>query len=278
MNRKLHCIRAGTPSEYPSMQTPVLPLAVWLSMAIVMLSLWSRQRQTQNAGWVDVAWALGVGSAGVLFAITQGGWVPRRWLVGALIAFWSVRLGSHLWKRVSEESEDGRYAYIRRQQGDQAQRWLFWFFQVQAFLVVLLAMPVWVLARSPLEGWRLWDGLALVLFVTSLVGETIADRQLRAFKADPGSRGKTCRRGLWRYSRHPNYFFEWIHWWVYPVMAIGMPGGAWLWLAPITMGLLIRFVTGIPPTEAQSLRSRGDDYREYQRTTNAFLPGPTRTA
>lgn len=246
-------------------------------MALVMLMLWSRQRQTRNAGWVDVAWALGVGAAGVLYAATQEGWGPRRALAGLLIGAWSLRLGVHLYQRVASESEDGRYAYLREQQGANADRWLFWFFQVQALLVVLLAFPVWVITRSEIAEWRLWDGIAVALFLTSLVGEAIADRQLRDFKADPANRGKTCRQGLWRYSRHPNYFFEWIHWWVYPVMAIGMPGGLWLWLAPIAMGLLIRYVTGIPPTEAQSLRSRGDDYREYQRTTNAFLPGPPRT-
>ena len=242
-----------------------------------MLMLWSRQRQTRNAGWVDVAWALGVGAAGVLFALTQAGWGPRRALVGVLIGAWSLRLGWHLFHRVGSESEDGRYAYIREQQGDNINRWLFWFFQVQALLVVLLALPVWVIARAEIAAWRVWDGVAIALFLASLVGEAISDGQLRDFKADPANKGKTCRSGLWRYSRHPNYFFEWIHWWVYPVMAIGMAGGFWLWVAPIAMGLLIRYVTGIPPTEAQSVRSRGEDYRQYQRTTNAFLPGPPRT-
>jgi steroid 5-alpha reductase family enzyme len=109
--------------------------------------------------------------------------------------------------------------------------------------------------------------------MVALTGESIADRQLARFRASPSNRGKVCREGLWRYSRHPNYFFEWFHWWAYAWLAVGSP----LWWLPIlgvvVMYLFLTRVTGVPPTEAQAIRSRGDAYREYQRTTNAFFPG-----
>jgi steroid 5-alpha reductase family enzyme len=116
------------------------------------------------------------------------------------------------------------------------------------------------------------DAAALFIGALAVVGESIADGQLARFRADPANRGRTCREGLWRYSRHPNYFFEWIHWWAYVPLAAS---SAW-WPAtlagPALMLFFILYVTGIPPTEERALLSRGDDYREYQRTTSAFFP------
>ena len=243
---------------------------------MVMILLWWRQKYTLNAAWVDVAWAFGLGALGILFALDGEGWAPRRWLVSVAIGVWALRLGSHLWKRVASEPEDGRYASLRKSWGRKADTRLFWFFQIQALLALALALPMQVLGRAELAEWRVVDGIAILVWVTSMVGEAVADRQLNQWRGSLVGRGKTCRSGLWQYSRHPNYFFEWLHWSVYPVLGIGLPGGAWLWLAPITMLFLILKVTGIPPTEQQSLRSRGDDYRDYQRTTNAFFPGPSR--
>jgi steroid 5-alpha reductase family enzyme len=110
------------------------------------------------------------------------------------------------------------------------------------------------------------------LGVLSIAGESLADRQLSRFKQKPDSVGRTCREGLWRYSRHPNYFFEWLHWCSYPLIAIGASQAGWLWCLPLAMFVFLWFVTGIPYTEKQALKSRGDDYRDYQRTTSAFFP------
>ncbi|MFT5197862.1 MAG: steroid 5-alpha reductase family enzyme [Planctomycetota bacterium] len=258
------------------LQTIPIWLLGWLILSAVMLALWWRQTYTMNAGWVDVAWALGLGGLGVAFTITGDGWEPRRWLVGLCIGVWSLRLGLHLWKRVGSEAEDGRYANLRRTWGRKADARFFWFFQIQALLALVLALQVLVLSGAELAGWRIVDALALTLWVISIAGEGLADRQLKEWRRGPSGRGRTCRKGLWKYSRHPNYFFEWLHWLMYPLIGIGLSGGAWLWLAPLLMLFLICKVTGIPPTEEQSLRSRGDDYREYQRTTNAFFPGPPR--
>ena len=241
-----------------------------------MALAWWRQRSTRNAGVVDLLWGAGIGLLAVFYAWTGAGWGPRRLLVGALAGFWSLRLTLHLAQRVFSEAEDGRYARLREELGERFDGWMFWFFQAQAVLAVGLSLVFFALCNAQLEGWRVADFLGVSLWVLSIAGEALADHQLRAFRSDPAHRGRTCRSGLWRYSRHPNYFFEWIHWLSYPVLGWGLAWGGALWIAPGVMLFLVVKVTGIPPTEEQSVRSRGDDYREYQRTTNAFFPGPTR--
>jgi steroid 5-alpha reductase family enzyme len=255
----------------PYLSLPLIGLAV---LAAAMTAAWLVQRRTRNAGIVDVLWTLGLGAYGVFYAVVADGWGPRRWLVGALVALWAGRLAWHLARRVAGEAEDGRYRDLRETLGTGIDRWLFVFFQAQAILAALLSYAFLIPAQAAEPGWRIWDGLAVVLWLVSIGGEGLADRQLAAWRRNPANRGRTCRSGLWAYSRHPNYFFEWIHWLVYPTFAIGLPGGWAIWLAPALMLYLILKVTGIPPTEAQSVRSRGDDYRDYQRCVNAFFPGP----
>lgn len=247
------------------------------ALSALMLALWFAQRRSGNAGIVDVAWGANIGVAAVAWAALGDGWAPRRILVAALVGLWSARLTWHLWQRVVGEEEDGRYAWMRSEYGGGFDRFMLWFFQAQAVLAWALSLPVAVIAANESVGWRVQDGLAVALFVVSIAGEAVADRQLAAWRGDPENRGRTCRAGLWRYSRHPNYFFEWLHWCVYPLLALGQPWGWVLWLAPAVMLFLVVKVTGIPPTEAQSVRSRGDDYRAYQRETNAFFPGPVRS-
>jgi steroid 5-alpha reductase family enzyme len=250
-------------------------VAGWLAAVALMTGLWLAQRRTRNAGIVDVAWAFATGALGAAFAMSADGLWARRVVVAALAAVWSVRLGVHLWTRVAREAEDGRYRQMRADWGAAANRNLLVFFQLQALWAVLFALPMLAAAGNPVA-WSAWDTAGIVLWLAGLAGETIADRQLAAFRAGAANRGRVCRIGLWRYSRHPNYFFEWLHWWGYGALAVHAP----LWWVPLAavaaMGGFITRVTGIPPTEAQAVRSRGDAYRAYQRTTSAFVPWPPR--
>lgn len=246
-------------------------LWIWLAATAVMLACWYLYRRFRNAGVVDVGWAASLVAAAILCPALAPG--PRTVVLGAMVALWGVRLALHLVRdRVIGQPEDGRYAALRHAWGPTAERRFFWFFQAQAALVLVLAAPLVATAANPRQpiGWL--EIAAMVLWIGALAGETLADRQLADFKGRPGTRGRTCREGLWRYSRHPNYFFEWLVWVAYALFALASPGGYWALVAPAVMLFLLFRVTGIPATEAHALRSRGADYREYQATTSAFVP------
>lgn len=260
----------------PPLQWNVLLLG-WLVSALFLATLWLWQRRHEDAGISDVGWALSLGGLAVAAAVTGGGAPTPRVLIGVVGGVWGLRLGLHLlFDRVIGKSEDGRYAYLRRHWGERADAKFFGFFQLQAFVAAVLSLPFFVAVRATEDALHGWHVAGLVLFAAAKTGEIVADRQLAAFRADPSTSGKTCRRGLWRFSRHPNYFFEWLIWWSFAFLALPAPGGAWALVAPAVMYVMVTRVSGIPYTEAQSLRSRGDDYRRYQRTTSAFFPLPPR--
>lgn len=241
-------------------------------LLLVFTVAWGVQRATANAGCVDVVWTFGTGLTGLAFLIVGEGRAAPRLAAGVLLAIWCFRLGGHILRRVmSEGAEDGRYAAMRAEMGKRAQPMFLLIFWLQAGLAWAFALPFYEIGRQPV-----FYPVALVAGVLigalGVLGEGLADRQLRRFKARPDSHGKTCREGLWRYSRHPNYFFEWLHWCGYPLIAVGADLYGWFWLLPIAMFLFLWFVTGIPHTERQALKSRGDDYRDYQRTTSPFFP------
>ncbi|MHC4861771.1 MAG: DUF1295 domain-containing protein [Planctomycetota bacterium] len=227
----------------------------WGAMALIMAALWLFQRSKRNAGIVDVAWSFGTGLAAVWFAATAAGPGARRLLVAALAGIWGFRLGVYLYRRVSSEAEDGRYRALREKWGEKTQRNLFVFFQLQAFWAVLFAAPMLVAAENTAPAPGIGDLVGALVWLVAMAGEWTADRQLARFRSDPGNAGQVCREGLWRYSRHPNYFFEWVHWWAYVAIGVGGPFG-WLTLAgPAVMLLFLTKITGIPPTESRALRS-----------------------
>lgn len=257
-------------------------LVVAGAASVLMVGLWLIQRRTRDAGVVDAGWALSLAASAVFAGFTGTGQIGPRVLIAAMGAIWGLRLGWHILSdRVFKGGEDGRYAMWREKLGPRVNRVFFLFFQAQAFFVAFLCVPFLLASgtdsRGPLPG-----GLGIVhicaaaLFLLAKCGEAVADHQLKRFKASPMSKGKTCRSGLWRYSRHPNYFCEWLIWVSFALVATGPfadAGMRWLaWLAPAFMLLLILKVTGIPPTEARSIASRGDDYRRYQKETSAFFP------
>jgi len=248
-------------------------LAGWAVMGAIMALLWLVQKRMGDAGIVDVVWALGVGVLSMFYSALTDGLPERRVLIAILAGTWSLRLGGYLLARVMTMPEDGRYQKLRDEWGDATQTKLFWFFQLQAFWSALFAAPM-LLAASNRQPLGLLDALGGAVWLMALLGESLADRQLASFRNNPANKGRVCRLGLWRYSRHPNYFFEWVHWWAY--VLIGWQG-AWGWLTlmgPATMLLFLFKITGIPPTEANALASRGDAYRAYQRSTSVFFPWP----
>jgi steroid 5-alpha reductase family enzyme len=251
----------------------VVLVAGCASAVIWMTVLYAVRRMTRNAGIVDVGWALGVGMLAVALAITGSGAASRRIVLAILAGAWSFRLGLYLLTdRVLHAQEDGRYRALLESWGRRAERNLFLLYLAQAGFIALFCIPFLPIVNSPVPAGTGWDAVALSIWVVAILGESLADRQLAQWRADPAHQGRTCRRGLWRYTRHPNYFFEWLHWWTYPFLAFGAPWAALTLLGPAVMLLFLFRFTGIPYTEAQALKSRGADYAQYQRTTSAFFP------
>jgi steroid 5-alpha reductase family enzyme len=246
-------------------------LLVWAVAVLAQMLGWRWQRTRENAGIVDVVWSFGVGGAAVLAATTGTGALLPRVLLAVLGGLWGLRLGLYLWHRVRGEPEDGRYANLRKRWGNDQRKW-FAMFQFQALLIALFSLPFLAVAANPVAAWNGWFVAGIAAWLASVGGEAIADRQLAKFRSNPANKGKTCRDGLWRYSRHPNYFFEWLHWFAYVLLAIGSPM-AWLaWAGPLVMYVFLRWISGIPYTEAQALRTRGEDYARYQRSTPMLFP------
>jgi steroid 5-alpha reductase family enzyme len=239
----------------------------------VMAVMWLVQRSIGDAGIVDAAWALLLTLSAIFIASVSAGAPERRLLVGVLSGFWSFRLGIYLLRdRVLAGEEDGRYRRMRLAMGRHAQLGFLGFFIVQAGFVVIFAAPVAAAAANP-EPLALLDFFGIGVGVVAIIGEIIADRQLAAFRCRPDSAGKTCRDGLWRYSRHPNYFFEWLHWFAYALIAAGGPAALLGYAGPIVVFVFLFTITGIPHTEKQAASHR-PDYADYQRTTSIFIPWP----
>lgn len=263
----------------------VVMLLIALGLVVAMALAWLAQRSTSNVGWVDVVWSVAAGLAGAVAALLPPGadGVPtgRQLIVAALVILWSAGLALHLALRVGGGGdEDPRYRMLREEWAGRFQSRLFWFLEAQAVVTALLVLSIALAAHNPSPHWRLVDGLGAVLLIVALVGERVADRQLIAFRRLPASCGKVCDRGLWAWSRHPNYFFEWLAWLAYPLFAVEVDGSyPWGWLAivgPILMYLLLVHASGIPPLEKHMLRSRGVAYEAYRRRTSAFFPRPPR--
>ena len=256
-------------------------VAIALSLSVMMAGAWLVQQRTGNSGWVDTIWtfSLGlVGAASALWPISGAAPNARQWLIAALVALWSLQLGLHIARRTAGITDDPRYAAFAREWGANSPRRMFLFLQNQAFGSIPLAFAIFVAARFPAETLRPQDYLGALILLAGIAGEALADAQLRGFRHRADSGGRVCDVGLWRWSRHPNYFFEWFGWLAYPVIAISpaYPFGWATLLAPLFMYWILVHVTGIPPLEQQMLRSRGERYRDYQARTSMFFPLPPR--
>lgn len=253
---------------FPTLHTVALG---WAILAAMMAVLWAAHFRLRNAAIVDAGWAAGLPILAIWYAWSFDAG-PRGWVLVAMVAVWGGRLAAHLMvDRVIGHPEEGRYRELRaRWKTHLGLRFLI-FFEAQALLDVVLSVPFLLVARAPGDA-GIVEWLALGVWAVVMSGEALADAQLARFKRDSSNRGRVCDVGLWRYSRHPNYFFEWLVWMAYALYAMTAPYGWVAWISPALILFFLFRVTGIPETEAQAVRSRGDAYRRYQRTTSAFVP------
>lgn len=247
-----------------------------LLLFLVKTMAWLVQRRLGNAGIVDGFWAWGLGALALGFAWIAPGPLEVRVAVALMGGLWGLRLGTYLWRRNWRTAEDFRYADLRAQWGAQAPARLFWFFQFQNLFTLALAGSAFLPAvwqdRSP-GPWAL--AVAAVVWLIAVVGESVADAQMAAFKRRADQHGQVCDTGLWRHSRHPNYFFECVHWLAYVPLSWGSPGWPLSLLAPVVMVLLLKRLSGIPLLEARLVETR-PAYRDYMARTHALLPWPPR--
>lgn len=254
----------------------LIVIAIWLSLA--MTGAWAIQRATGLSGWIDMIWSGAVGIGGMIAVLFSHGQSDRRVMIGCLIAAWALRLGSHIGSRTRGATEDPRYAKFIEEWGDSAAWRLFVFLQIQALAAFVLVLAVYLAATNTAPFLRILDLIALFVAILALGGEAISDAQLARFRKTPQAKTEVCEVGFWRYSRHPNYFFEWLFWCAWPIL--GLTASMWSTLsllAPLLMYWLLVHVSGIPPLEEHMLRSRGEKFRSLQRRVNAFFPGPRKS-
>ncbi|RPH83939.1 MAG: DUF1295 domain-containing protein [Desulfobacteraceae bacterium] len=253
----------------------ILYLTILLAVHLYMtgwflLALWRRRNDL-----ADIAWGGGFIVAALTAVLLQTGLTPRARLVVLLVILWGLRLAVHIGLRNLGKGEDERYRKWREEWG---RHWLLrsylQVFLLQGFLLYLISLPViWTILAKP-SPWTGLDALGLAVWIVGFIFEAAGDFQLARFKKDPGNRGKIIQQGLWRYSRHPNYFGEVTLWWGIYLLALSTPGGWMTIIGPLTITFLILKVSGIPLLEKKYVNNAA--FQEYARRTSAFFPLPPR--
>ncbi|HUO53707.1 MAG TPA: DUF1295 domain-containing protein [Rhodoblastus sp.] len=255
----------------------LLAIAAGLSLALSLA--WLVRIRTGQSGWIDAIWSLATGLAGLVVALGPGLSPPsgRALLAAGLVLAWSLRLASHLFVRTRGACDDPRYAALAKEWGADFPRRLFIFLQIQAAAALPLVAAIALAARAPRPFPDLLDCAGMLVAVAALAGEALADAQLARFRRH-APRGALCETGLWRLSRHPNYFFEFLFWCAWPLIAFDRTGvypEGWLaFAAPLFIYWLLVHVSGVPPLEKHMRASRGAAFEAYARRVNAFFPLP----
>jgi steroid 5-alpha reductase family enzyme len=253
-------------------------MTIAIIAALIVFALftftWWLSRKLDNYSFVDVTWSYALGVVAPIYAAFGTGAELRRWLAASIAMLWSIRLGTYLCLRVARHHphEDVRYTVLREKWKDRLSWNFFLFFQAQGILILLLSAPIFLACLNKRNELSAIEIIGLAVWACGFIGESVSDLQMNAFKRDPSNRGKVCQSGLWRYSRHPNYFFESVIWFGFWLFACGSPYGWITFYAPAMILYFLLRVTGIPLTEECAVKSKGDAYREYQRTTSAFIP------
>jgi len=261
------------------MPEPILSSLFFGTIAVflIMFIFWISQVFTKNAGVIDIGWALGLAVLTAIYTFTLDGYRVRQIMLLCMISLWAMRLSGLLIRRmIRSKKEDERYQLLRRDWAPNINFKFFLLFEIEAVLDLVLSIPFLIICFNPDPQLSFIEIFGILIWVTAFAGEIIADEQLHGFRMKPENEGQVCQDGFWNYTRHPNYFFEWCMWIGYFIFAVGSPYG-WIGiLSPIIMYLLLTKVTGVPFAESMSLKSKGDLFKEYQRTTSIFIPLPKR--
>ena len=242
------------------------------AILLLMTLLWLLSLTLKNSSIVDIFWGFGfILIVWLVFALAPQGYLPRRQLVAILVTVWGVRLALHIGSRNWGKPEDFRYASWRKENGP---RWwwvsYFKVFLLQGLIMWMLSAPLIAAQTSGFPAILTpMDLLGMCIWGAGLFFETVADAQLAYFKKNPTNRGRILTSGLWKFSRHPNYFGEAVLWWGYYLLALAA-GAGWTVFAPLLMTILLVKVSGVSMLE-KTLKSK-PGYEEYMNNTNAFVP------
>jgi steroid 5-alpha reductase family enzyme len=247
------------------------------AVVVVILLTWLVGLRLRDASVIDPVWGPAFVVVAVVAALVGNGCSARRWLLLALTAVWGLRLGWHLTKRkLHERAEDRRYAAMRQAHPDNFALWsLGWVYGVQGAMVVIISLPIQVASQSPDRlSWAIVPGL--IVYLTGLAFESIGDEQLRRFKSRPESKGQVMDRGLWRYTRHPNYFGDACVWWGIWLVVLPTDGSWWTAIGPALITLFLVRISGKEMLE-RDIAQRRPGYADYIRNTSGFIPRPPRS-
>ena len=263
------------------MNTMQLQLIVFWSILIqnlaivssLMILAWLVYLVQRRGTLLDVAWAGSFFVVAIISTFTPyEGVLLRKILFLAIVSMWSLRLTAFLFLRYYNDEEGGRWAALAsRFKIDSSFKFVL-LFVGQGIATVILSWPFVLIFLNPDPDIQRIEWIGFALWIFAFLGETYADKQLREFKSLPQNKDKVCQEGLWRYSRHPNYFFEWLIWLSYFLIALAAPFGITAIISPLLMWHIIFHVPGIKALEDQAIIRKGEAYKEYQRTTNAFFP------
>lgn len=246
------------------------PLA--LSVGVYMTLAFGIALRLRDNSIADIAWGLGFVLVALLSLDFRAGPALRPWLVSALVAVWGLRLAVHVGARnLKSGSEDFRYAHWRRSWGKWVlPRSFLQVFLLQGFFLLAISCPVWFINRTNLPGLTLLDALGVLVWCVGFGFEAVGDAQLKRFKSHPANRGRIMTRGLWAYTRHPNYFGEAVMWWGIFILALNIPKGWWTILSPLLITFLLTRVSGVPMLEKKY--ADNPEFQDYKRRTPAFFP------
>lgn len=257
----------------------ILALLVLLGVALVtaellMLICWGIYLFQRRFSIVDIGWAMAFFVLTLIFFIVGEGYFWRKMLLLIIVSLWSLRLAVHLVKRYFRQGEDPRYPrmvkiwFANRNPFFQA----FLLFTCQGAIVTILSLPFLLICQNPLPCFEAAEMFGLFIVVGGIAGESVADWQLVQFKRRTVAQTECCEEGVWRYSRHPNYFFEWVIWLGFFLMALPAPFG---WLSIVSPALILYLllkVSGIPPSEELAVERKGEAYLNYQSRVSPFFP------
>ncbi len=251
-----------------------LAATAFILSSLAFAIFWVFGRRINNYSIVDIVWSYSfIGLVGLFICFSEG-WSLRKIFLLTMVGAWSLRLGTFLFWRIykAHPAEDNRYQNLRKKYAPKVASNFFWFFQYQAWSVVLLSFMFLEISFNTSPALSNAEIIGFALWLIAFAGEALSDHQMATFRKNPSNKGQTCKVGLWRFSRHPNYFFESLIWWSFYIFALGTAGTWYTIYSPLIILLLLLKVTGVPPAEAQSLKTRGEAYMQYQRETSVFIP------